>query len=462
MTFFKRHRPWAWYFTLVLIADFPISSIADTLFTANDPRINYYGRFDFTDPLSPRWNWSGSTIEARFSGPSIGIGLIDGKADYDIEIDGTVDTVLRTKDNIDRYDAGGFTDAMHTIRVIQRSENHTSVATFKGFYLANGKTLGDAPVKPPRKIEFIGNSDLVAYGIESPIRSCNNNQIRFYTNTNLSYGTLIAKAFNAQSTILGWSGKGIVRNSDSPTKRSSTNFTVYYDRTLGSLDTKWDFTKWIPDLVIIILGWNDFYTSSGDPNRLPDDTMYIGDYHKFIAEIYSHYPGTSVLCVSTHIGPLVDYVKRVVTEETSIFQHPKVYFAEYPPDDSFTITGCNTHPSINDHRLIAEALIDTVRKKLGWDTGMVDIKSMPHFSGGTVGSRPSFDVNITRHHISISAIGPLESQTAISISLFNGRTAFRKKIVSRNGIILSKATLPSGVYLIGSNKLGWKRIAVTR
>jgi hypothetical protein len=461
MNLSMQHRSWAWYFAVVFIANFPTSSIADTLFTADDPRINYYGRFDFTNPLSPRWNWSGSIIEARFSGPSIGIGLIDGMADYEVEIDGAVDTVLRTKNTIERYDAGGFSDARHTIRIIQRSENHTSAATFKGFYLANGKTLDNAVVKPSRKIEFIGNSDLVGYGVESPGRSCNNNQIRLYTNTNLSYGPLITKAFNAQSTILGWSGKGIVRNYDSPTKRSSTNFTAYYDNTLGSLDTKWDFAKWIPDLVIIVLGWNDFYSSSGDSTKLPDDTMFIGDYHKFISRIYSHYPDAAVLCVATHIGHLVDYIKQVVTEETSSLQHPKVYFAEYPPEDSFTTTGCNTHPSIIDHHLIAKALIDTVRKRLGWDTGMVDVRPLPNSISQT-GYRQSFHVSMTGQQICISGVGSLESGTAISIRLFNGRTVWREKIDGKNSMIFSTATLPAGVYLIGSKALGWKRFTVTR
>ena len=64
----KRHLT-AWYLTgAALIVSIPIPVGADTLFTADDPRINYYGRFDFGDPLAPRWNWSGATIEAGFYG----------------------------------------------------------------------------------------------------------------------------------------------------------------------------------------------------------------------------------------------------------------------------------------------------------------------------------------------------------------------------------------------------------
>jgi lysophospholipase L1-like esterase len=349
---------------------------------------------------------------------------------------------------------------MHTIRIIQRSENHISAATFKGLYLADGKTLGNAPMKPSRKIEFIGNSDLVAYGVESGSTKCNDNQIRFYTNTNRSFGTLIAKSFKAQSVILGWSGKGLVRNFDSPSKRSSTSFPAYYDKTLGMLDVKWDFTKWIPDLVVVILGWNDFSSSPRDESKYPDDTMYIGDYHKFITVLRNHYPNAAVLCVATHIGHLVDYVKRGVAEETTSLQHPKVYYAEYPPDESFTLTGCNGHPSPNDHRIIAEALADTIKQRLGWDTAKVDVREMRYCLRATTSTPRSFNASMVAKQIFIT--GAASSEPNIMVRTVDGRTLRREKIDRQNRIVISIATLPAGVYFVGNSITGWKRFAITR
>jgi hypothetical protein len=446
-----------------LIAIFPVFSSADTLFTADDPRINYIGRFDFTDPLSPRWNWSGSTIEARFSGPTLGIGLIDGKADYDIEIDGVIDTVIRTQASVTRYDIRtDLSNTMHTVRIVQRSENHVSAAVFKGLYLDDNGTLGAAPVQPSRKIEFIGNSDLVAYGVESASGNCTDAQLRKFTNTNRSYGALIARAFDAQSVILGWSGKGMVRNYSSPSKRDSTNFTAYYGKTLGMLGVDWDFSKWIPDLVVIELGWNDFSSSTSDESRYPDDTMYIGDYRKCIAGIRSHYPDAAVLCVATHIRNLVDYVKRVVAEENASLQHPGVYYAEYPLDESLELTGCNGHPSTNDQRIIAEVLADTIKKKLGWDTGKVNVRVAPYRSCAAASAKKSFDAYPAGQYIVIIPAASLKPGTGIVMCAPDGRIVRRVTIDRTDRTVIPTATLPTGLYLIGAAASGWKRVAIAR
>lgn len=168
-----------------LIASFPTSAVrADTLIVADDPRINYYGRFDFTNPSSPRWNWSSSIIEACFSGPSIGIGLVDGKSDYDIEIDGVIDTVIRTKDNIERYDVGSFSDTLHVIRIVQRSENHTSAATLKDSSSRTVKHWGARRPNPPVKSNSLGIqiSSLMAWkAIQTPAQTANSVPIRTRT-----------------------------------------------------------------------------------------------------------------------------------------------------------------------------------------------------------------------------------------------------------------------------------------
>jgi hypothetical protein len=446
-----------------LIAIVPALSSADTLFTADDPHINYSGRFDFTDPLSPRWNWSGSTIEACFSGPTIGIGIVDGKADYDVEIDGVIDTIIRTQTNVTRYTiSADNSNTMHTVRIVQRSENHVSAAAFKGLYLADNETLGNAPEKPFRKIEFIGNSDLVAYGVESTSRSCTDAQLRKYTNTNRSFGTLIAKMFDAQSVVLGWSGKGLVRNYSSPSKRDTTSFTAYYGKTLGMLGVDWDFSKWVPDLVVIVLGWNDFSSSSPDESRYPDDTMYIGDYHKFIAGIRSHYPDAAVLCVATHIRNLVEYVKRVVTEENTSLQHPRVYFAEYPLDASLELTGCNGHPSQNDQRIIAGVLADTIKKRLGWDTGKVNVRVAPYRSRTATSTQNVFNAYLAGQQIVITTAASLKPGTGFMICAADGRIIRRVTMDRKNRTVISTSTLPAGLYVIGNTTAGWRRFAITR
>src|SRR5512145_683911 len=82
--------------TLSAIALFVVSSFAEILIPASNANINYYGRFDFSVANQARFNWSGSMIEASFTGTSIGIELVDGNTDYDIQIDGKHHSVIRT------------------------------------------------------------------------------------------------------------------------------------------------------------------------------------------------------------------------------------------------------------------------------------------------------------------------------------------------------------------------------
>jgi len=107
--------------TLSAIALFVVTSFAEVLIPASNANINYYGRFDFSVANQARFNWSGSMIEASFTGTSIGIELVDGNTDYDIEIDGKQHSIIRTSSTTKYTISTSLTNATHTIRVMQRA-----------------------------------------------------------------------------------------------------------------------------------------------------------------------------------------------------------------------------------------------------------------------------------------------------------------------------------------------------
>ena len=98
-THFAKTTLWQILLVVILSAGAGNSLCADTLFSPSDSRINYYGRFDMSNPSRPLFNWSGSIIETSFYGPLIGIRLVCGNADYDIEIDNLLDTVSGVANN---------------------------------------------------------------------------------------------------------------------------------------------------------------------------------------------------------------------------------------------------------------------------------------------------------------------------------------------------------------------------
>lgn len=423
---------------LLLLSAFTAS--AEVLIPANDSNINYYGRFDMSTPSKAKFNWSGCIIEASFPGPSIGINLTDGNADYDIEIDGTPVKVIATVASTANYTIStALSSGSHIIRIMQRSENHWNAAVFGGFYLADGKALLPAPVKPLRKIEFIGDSYTAGYGNESTSRTCSSQQLRTYTNANKSFGTLVTKAFHAQSVVLGYSGAGMVRNYGDSKKKSEKPFPYYYGTTLGDAGGTWNFSQWIPDLAVICLGTNDFSTTP-----YPDDTMYANAYHAFIARVLGNYPSIPIICVTTHTGPMDNNLKQIVVAETTSINHKKVYYAEFP--QSLAMSGCDYHPSLADDQAIAKAIAASIIKNIGWDTGAV---------AGIAASRSQVSTQELRvttigntDNIVFAASPAVKAGATVTISTLQGRLITKGMLDKRLTFHWNTRSLPAGCYVL--------------
>jgi len=444
---------------LILVLGIFCCLFSATLIPADNPNINYFGRFDMSTPSAPKFNWSGAVIEAAFPGPYIGFRLSDGYADYDIEIDGKPDTIIRTKSGVTQYTiATDLLETSHIIRIIKRSESQWNTSVFEGLYLADGKSLLSAPAKPERKIEFIGDSYTVGYGNEyyapdPQNRGCDQQQLRSYTNTNRSFPMLITKAFHAQSVILGWSGKGMVRNYGDAAKKSDSAYAAYYGRTLcAASDENWDFTKWVPDLVVICLCTNDYSTT----NAIPDDTMFINAYHSFISRVLGNYPGASILCVGTNTGPGNAYIKRVVTEETSSLGHTKVYLDSFPADISKM--GCDWHPTGGDDSAVAKVLIESIMKQVGWDTA----------ASTAIEGRERL-IRKTKHQCSFRISGNIATVygspdiavgTRITVADLRGRTLVEGCLNTRRAFTWDLSGTCGGMYLVGIGKIGWRIVTV--
>jgi lysophospholipase L1-like esterase len=445
--------------SIPLFGQVPAISAGDTVFIpADNPAINYYGRFDTSTPAQPRYNWSGVIIEAAFPGPIIGMRLAHDSAFYDVEIDGTLDTVIATVPGSAPYFfRSDLSPALHTLRIKLRSENHDTAGTFFGLYLANGKTLADAPAKPSRRIEFIGDSYTAGYGIESTGRTCTPELLRKFTNTNRSFAAIITASFHAQSQILSWSGAGMTRNYGDPSKRSARAFPVHYEQTIDDTDNiaqnvPWNAAAYKPQAVVICLGTNDYSTS---PN--PDDSMYVGDYHKLIARVLGNSPDAMLLCVSTGNATMVKNVKRVVTEQTTTLNHPNVYYAAFP--SGLASTGCDYHPSLDDNKKIAKVLTDTLMKKLGWDTASTTVSGRLPPTESRVGVSVLSGV-CSGDRLVIRAAASIPPGTAVSLMTVRGELLDRGILGPDRTCTFSKTKLHRGLYLVGSNDHGWIRTAV--
>ena len=217
-------------------------------------------------------------------------------------------------------------------------------------------------------IETIGDSASNGYGVlgsETHPNNCSTtiNACPFSIDTEadyLVYSVDLARDLNADWSIVANSGWGLYRDSNGGLQNVLGNVydEAYY--TAGS-PPKWDFS--VPaQAVIINLGGND--TAQGDPGTPFKDAL-----KKLATTVRGKYPNAWIFPLS---GPMTDdksrmllgnYIKAGIAE----LGDPKVFYVDIGTQDACTKpTGCGWHPSIAEHKRIADLLLPVFKAKLGW------------------------------------------------------------------------------------------------
>lgn len=152
----------------VILLFFIFRSKAQDYIPANDFKIKYTGRIDFTDSLQPRYSFPSVSIKVKFKGSGIsaiihdyGLGGIGTTNYYKVIVDGNiVNEQLKMNNGENTYIlTSDLPLSDHTVEIIKITEGASGVSSFIGFKVDGGeqKTL-DLPSGPNKKIEFIGDS----------------------------------------------------------------------------------------------------------------------------------------------------------------------------------------------------------------------------------------------------------------------------------------------------------------
>jgi len=333
--------------------------MAQTLISADDSRLVYCGRIDHSNPKAPRFDWPGISIHFQVQGPSFTALLEDAGNNWDVQVDGKAVTVWVTSRNRQEYSWEGLTEGPHQVRLVKRTEAMFGPVLFKGLSLAKGVSLLAASELPKRKIEVVGDSIVCGYGVESNKVQCDS--LRPYENADKAFGALTAHDLKAQYHLVAYSGKGVVRNWGDKNRRSPDPFPPLYDRVLyKDPPSRWDFTQWTPDAVVVHLGSNDFST---EPQADPKD--YVDHYVALLKTIRGHYPKVALFCFCPEGWPNFSTHVVEVAKAMNDAGDARVYAVTYPntlPDD----LGCDGHPNATAQRKIADALVPVLKEKMGW------------------------------------------------------------------------------------------------
>ena len=331
--------------------------------------LTYMGRVERVGNQYAKIFWPGTSVTINFKGTEIKAVLKNGKEDtyfYAI-VDGNENDIRKIKaDTIESSIllASGLKNTNHSVQLFKLS-NNTSYTYFYGFELADGSTVLNATPLPKRKIEFYGNSITAGHGVDVlPGHDDSGNPE--YFNNYLTYAARTARHFNAQYSCISRSGIGVM------VSWFPIIMPEMYDRTNPEDSTsKWDFTQYTPDLVVINLFQNDMWlTASPEHPQFktrfgttpPDVPTIIRSYQNFVKSIRTKYPKASIICVlgsmnATEKGSLwPGYIEKAVEglSDAKIFTH------------FFPYKNTSGHPKVAEQKIMADDLIDFIDKNIKW------------------------------------------------------------------------------------------------
>jgi len=153
---------------------------------------------------------------------------------------------------------------------------------------------------------------------------------------------------------------------------------ILFSRSLPTDATStWDFSKFMTDVVIVMLGGNDFATGEPVDQGPASPAAFTSAYSTFAATLRQHYPAAHLFL--TVPPPLTDAEPpgnntrtnvvngvHAVAAERNAAGDAKVYAFEPTQGTDAEHTGCDGHGSPQFHQRVANELAVQIRAKLGW------------------------------------------------------------------------------------------------
>lgn len=307
------------------------------LIKPSDPVFDYTGRIDFDNPDAPVLVFACSSIGFRTNAKTATVVFENKHSYYENSIGVAVNGEYRGKIVLEdgertSYDLTPYLDGEEKEILLFKRMDACHYATFLGVVAEEGTIQKSKIKKPARRIEVYGDS--VSCGeVSEAVDRCGMDDPEghngIYSNSFYSYPWILARRMGAslhdisQGGISLFDGEGYF---DMPnTKGMLSCFDkINYNPSLGEVKP-WDFTKYIPHVVIIAIGQNDAHPV----NYMAEDfhgersVNWRKEYMHFIEELRSRYPNALIVLTTTILGhdKAWDDAIEMVTQE---MKDPKV------------------------------------------------------------------------------------------------------------------------------------------
>lgn len=354
------------FFLFLLLFSISTKSYAQTKnISFSDKSIAYEGRIDYSTDAAVLM-WPGTSIKINFKGTGISGVFKDADTSnyYNVIIDNNITKIIQfdtTKQPV--VLASGLPYGKHTLQIFKRTEWDKGKTFFYRFeWQGKNKLLKPARL-PKRKIEFFGNSITCGYSIND---MKGDSHAGYYENNYDSYAAITARHFNAQYHCTSKSGIGIM----------VSWFPLIMPEMYNRLDptneaSRWDFSKYTPDVVVVNLLQNDSWIITMPENeqfknrfgtKAPDENEIVNAYKNFIQTVRTTYPKAQIICMLGNMditkkdSPWPGYVTKAVGQMND--KDILTYFVPYKETSG--------HPKVKEQKMMADGLIQFIDEHIKW------------------------------------------------------------------------------------------------
>lgn len=318
--------------------------------------MEFKGRFDFKKEKTT-FAWSASQINIHFYGTGLDIILKGyGNNYFTILLDGIIiENGFHVKD-MKHYTKANLTLGNHTLTLFKNTEYNIGFVEMLDVVVQDGELISKVDSKE-RKIMFIGDSITCGFGVLT-------NQVDLeydskYDNAYLSYASICARVLDADFHIIACSGYGLIRNYGGDRKNTMPTM---IDKITPISKKSWDKLEFIPQVVVINLGTNDF-----SENYIPNKHAFVEAYQELIKRLKDDYPDVKILCT---VGPVLSDPALSLSKEyveTVVSSFSDVYYLAYTPQKREDGYGLSYHPSKITHEKMAKELMHKLREIMRWN-----------------------------------------------------------------------------------------------
>jgi len=307
------------------------------------------------------YQWPGVYFEARFDGPEVDVKVDDNQNDLYVYVDGSHKFTL-TKPGKTTVSLTNLGLGPHVVRLEKVSETQGSVGRFEGFFVGSASEALPPPVYDKR-IEFIGDSFTVGYGNVSRGTTCTVDDVAETTNTSRAFGPEVAKSFGADYRIMAFSGRGVVRNYNG--MAPGETLPVLYNYTLFDKSVAAPNDGWVPDVIVIGLGTNDFSTDLHHPEepwvqRGALDADFARTYADFIGTLHGKYPAAHLILMASDGAK--GEIAGGMSKAAELAKAAGVTGLETIEFKGLDYQACHGHPSLKDEAILSGLLKDSIAK----------------------------------------------------------------------------------------------------